>query len=181
MFSLHHFRQLWLHKVNQSWREMLWGSLNMFLLLCNFVLLKRERWYIQSKLYTVGTCICLQLSLSLTARWHIRPQAIITSTTPLAIPSSFSLSLLNFTWRSQESLLSSPLLVFLVNYPHLPIEELTSFYSHTKDTFCHLWLLQYTVGGPFSIPWRWGNRGRQRRPRNSLPASYCYSTQLWQL
>lgn len=48
---------------------------------------------------------------------------------------SFSLS--TSTEEAQKSLLSLRLSV--VNYRHLLIEELTSFYSHTKDTFCHLW------------------------------------------
>lgn len=92
-----------------------------------------------------------------------------------------SFSLLTLTEEAKKSLLRSLLLVAVVNYCHLLVEGLTSFYSHTKDTFCHLWLLQGTLRGPVSIPWRWENTGKQWRPRNIFPASYSSSRHLWQL
>lgn len=139
-----------------------------------------ERRCTQSKLHTVGTCVCLRLHFSVTARWQMRPQAIIVCLGHSSLHLILSFFILpHFGQRSQEVLLS--LLVSIVNYRHLPIEELTSFYSHTKDAFCHLWLLQGTVCGPVSIRRRWENAGKHRRPRHILPASYSYSMHLWQI
>ncbi len=137
-----------------------------------------ERWCTESKLYTVGACICLRLRFSVTARWQMRPQAIILCSGHSSLHLILSFSLSTSTEVAKKSLLS--FLVSLVNYSHLVIGELTSFYSHTKDIFCHLWLLQSTIRGPVSIRWRWENTGKQRRPRNIPPASYSYSMHLWQ-
>lgn len=103
-----------------------------------------ERWFMQSKLYTVGPCICLRLRFSVTARWQMCPQAIIVCLSHSSSHLILSLSLLTSAEEAKKSLLSSPL-PLIVNHRHLLIEELTSFYSRTKDTFCHLWLLQGTV------------------------------------
>lgn len=100
---------------------------------------KMERWCTKRTLYTVGTCISLWLCLSVTTCWQMQPQAII------LCPGHASLHLIlllaRFNRRSQEIPLSQLLLVPVVNYCHHMIAALTSFYSHTKDTFCHLWLL----------------------------------------
>lgn len=172
---------------------MLRGSHSMFFLLCTFVVIrvnscwifatmietfsKMERWYTLTKVYTLG--IYVQLRLSVTAHWQMRPRAIIVRSGH----SSLNLALSIFLWTllAKKSLLSSLLLVPFVNYRHLVIEELMSFYSHTKDILCHLWLLQGSIWGPVSIPWRWDKTGKQRRPRNILPALYSYSMQIWQL
>lgn len=102
----------------------------------------------------------------------MRPQAIIVCSRHSSLHLNLSFPLLTSPDEAKKSLLSSLLLVSVVNHRHILVEELTSFYSHTKDTFCHLWLFQCAVRGPFSIPWRRGNAGKQRRPRNILPA-FC--------
>lgn len=130
-----------------------------------------ERWYTQSKLYTLGTYICLRLSLSVTACWQMRPRAKVMFSGHSSPQLILSFSFLTSAEEAKKSLLNSVLLVPVVNYCHLAIEELTSFYSHTKDTFCHLWLLHGTVQGPGSIPRRWENTGKQRNPRTILSAS----------
>lgn len=167
--------------MGESWRRMLQGSHNMFFLLCTFVVIRVNsqwnscalienlprwrggaRW---GELYTARICIYPRLRLSVTARWQTRPRA-----TMLRWGHSLRLHhILSFCLSAKKSCLRS-LLLFppVVNYHHPLIEELTSFYSHTKDTFCHLWLLRGTVGRPVGIPWRWDKTGKQRRPGNIL-------------
>lgn len=134
--------------------------------------------YRQSKLYTAGTCICLRFRRFVTARWQMRPQAIIVRSRHSSLHLNLSSLLLTSPEEAKKSLLSSLLLVSVVNHHHLLVGALTSFYSHTKDTFCHLWLLQCTVRGPFSIPWRWGTRGSNGSQETSWLLSDVFNATL---
>lgn len=106
--------------------------------------------------------------------WQIHPQAVVVRLSHSSIH-PFLISLL--TEDTTRALLRSLLLVTVVNRHHLP----ASFYSHGKDTFCHLWLLLGTARELANIRWRWGRTGKWKRPRNSiLPCSYFYLMQHWQ-
>lgn len=80
-----------------------------------------------------------------------------------------SFSLLTLTEEAKKSLLRSLLLVAVVNYCHLLVEGLTSFYSHTKDTFCHLWLLQRNLKRAGQYPMKVREHREAMEAKKHLP------------
>lgn len=138
-----------------------------------------KRWYTQSKLYTAGTWICLWLCLSVTACWQMHPQAtmVCSGHSPLHLTLSFSLF---STEDAKKSLHCSLLHVPIVNFCHRHIAELTSFYSHTKDAFCRLWLFKDKVQHECQSVSHEGERRENNAKKH--PAFFLLTfMQLWQL
>lgn len=118
--------QKW-HKLNESWRQMLQVSPNMFL--CAEFVSNMETWSTQHEQRTGSSFVTDYAFL-----WQAVDRCSNSMFEPL-------LSLESFHFLSElqlkKSLCRSLLLV--IHHHHL----LASFYSHSKDTFCHLWLVSY--------------------------------------
>lgn len=126
-------KQKW-HKLNESCRQMLQVSRNMFF--CAEFVSNTETWCTQCKLCTGSSFVTDYAFL-----WQTVDRCSNSAFEPLlAIPSFHFLSELQL----KKSLCRSLLLV--IHHHHL----LTSFYSRSKDTFCHLWPVSHKgekVGG----------------------------------
>lgn len=133
MTSLHQFEKNRSDISWESWRQMLQVSRNMFF--CAEFVSNTETWCTQCKLCTGSSFVTDYAFL-----WQTVDRCSNSAFEPLSIPSFHFLSELQL----KKSLCRSLLLV--IHHHHL----LTSFYSRSKDTFCHLWPVSHKgekVGG----------------------------------